>query len=61
MSGSEEPTHLEGFNEQLVWFAFKGVCAEDDLAAYRERHHNCGRFLEAIVMPKPLPGPSLLC
>ena len=36
MSGSEEPTHLEGFNEQLVWFAFKGVCSEDDIAAYRE-------------------------
>ena len=36
ISGSEEPTHLEGFNEQLVWFAFKGVYSEDDIAAYRE-------------------------
>ena len=36
MSGPEKPTHLEGFNEQLAQFAFKGVCAEDDLAAYRE-------------------------
>ena len=29
------PDRLAVFNEQLVWFAFKGVCDEDDIAAHR--------------------------
>ena len=35
MASESCPDRLAAFNEQLVWFAFKGVCDEDDIAAYR--------------------------
>ena len=36
MSSSAQPAGLEIFNQQLMWFAPKGVSAEDDLVVYRE-------------------------
>ena len=36
MSGDTEPVYFESFNEQLIWFALKGICDDDDVAAYRE-------------------------
>ena len=47
MSTSCQPAGLETFNQQLMWFAPKGVSAEDDLVVYRNLH-NCARFLVAI-------------
>ncbi len=35
MPTSQKPSRLSEFNEQLLWFALKGVCDEDDIAAYR--------------------------
>ena len=36
MSTNVQPEGLSVFNEQLIWFAPKGISAEDDFAVYRE-------------------------
>ena len=36
MSSNSQPVGLQNFNEQLLWFAAKGVTAEDDFVVYRE-------------------------
>ena len=34
MSSDIELVNLESFNEQLIWSALKGICDDDDVAAY---------------------------
>ena len=36
MSTNSQPVGLQSFNEPLLWFAPKGVTAEDDFVVYRE-------------------------
>jgi len=66
MANSSEPDHLEAFNEQLVWFALKGICAEDDIAAYREASQlrtifgsNCDAKIIAGAVASKLTPPTL--
>ena len=66
MSTEIEPVHLESFNEQLIWFALKGVCADDDIAAYREASQlrtifgsNCDAKIIAGAIASKITPPTL--
>ena len=66
MSSETEPAYLESFNEQLIWFALKGVSAEDDIAAYREASQlrtifgsNCDSKIIAGAIASKLTPPTL--
>ena len=54
------------YNEQLIWFALKGVCADDDIAAYREASQlrtifgsNCDAKITAGAIASKITPPTL--